>query len=216
MANFGALPWEVNPVFQQRVLAAVAQWIADVRGSIADELDEEAGDLHFGGWVPGTAFHARFANRVGREALSGDHPWLRILDGTRQFTFAIGSVPVRVFRGTPSSPSARSRKPGPAERAAQVEGFELDEVLGCDLEWVWRFVVEVNPTNHRVERVSFCEIHVGEQIEVRSCYEIPLQPNTSAVASLSDARPAGAEVSPAAVELREETSEEARTNSSGE
>lgn len=204
MARLPAIPpWEVNPALTRSRLLSIGEWISDVRASVAEDVNPELGDLYFGHWQPGSTAHARLAHRFTAEAQSGAHPWLRVLDPSLQFTFAIDDVPIRIYRGEPDRPSRSAKKAGVQERLRQLEAFDMSEITRADLSWSWRIAVELDPQTLRASRLTLCEVNVdGDEDQVRNQFEIPIRPDVARLTTLAEHRPAGVELEPATVELQ--------------
>jgi hypothetical protein len=189
-------PWDVHPGLTLDRLQTIARLLADIRERVSRHLQPEEGDLHFGMWVAGTTAHARTAYRITHMVASGGYPWLSIVDGTMQFTFAIDRVPVRVFRGEPEKPSRGAQKKSLLETMAQLTLFELNEMGGGDLDWQWRIAVEPEPTGE-VFRITIVQVNVTNgEVSVRNPFVIPFRDTARALTDLASTRRDGVELPP--------------------
>jgi hypothetical protein len=59
-------------------------------------------------WSIGCGAYTFSRHRLQRAAEAGDHPWLRVLDGSHHFVFLIDDVPVRFSRGAADEPIDRT------------------------------------------------------------------------------------------------------------
>lgn len=193
------LPWDVNPSLDLQSLVAVGRLIEDVRNSVVDDLDVEAGDTFFGQWTPGSKFHSRFAHRVVEATKDGAIPGLSVLDRRMQFTFGINGVPLRLFRGDAERPTKGARKKNVLEALAQQEAFDLDLITKKDLQWVWRMAVLTDPETMRILRITLCQVHLGDGVQVRYPFDIPFREAVAPVTVLTEDRPEGIELEPAEV-----------------
>ncbi len=208
------LPWDVHSGLTLDRLQTIARLLADIRERVSRHLEPEEGDLHFGMWVAGTTAHARTAYQITRMVLSGDFPWLSIVDSTMQFTFAIDRVPVRVFRGEPEKPSRGAQKKSLLETMAQLTLFEMKEMGGGDLDWQWRIAVEPEPTGE-VFRITLVQVNVTDGVvNVRNPFVIPFRDTARALTDVASTRRDGVELPPPPVgelSAADETTNDATT-----
>lgn len=188
-------PWDVYPGLTSDRLQTIARLLADIRERVSRHLEPEEGDLHFGMWVAGTTAHARTAYRLTKMAESGDFPWLSIVDGTMQFTFAIDRVPVRVFRGEPEKPSRSAQKKSLRETMIQLALFEMEVMGGGDLDWQWRIAVEPDPTTGEVFRITLVQVNVTDgEVNIRNPFVIPFRDTARALTDVASTRRDGVEL----------------------
>src|SRR5262245_41222988 len=99
------LPWPDWPTLTLDRLQVVSAIIQDVHAEVAELFDPDAGD---GAWDRGCRAYSRRCHRI--IAATNHYPWLTIPAGSGsglEFTFAIGGVPIKSYRGEPYDVPAR-------------------------------------------------------------------------------------------------------------
>jgi hypothetical protein len=160
------LPWEFHPALQADRLRLCARLLVHARRDAVRLAREELGD---DAWSVGCRAFAFGRRRLARVAVSGEHPWLRILDGSHHFVFLIDAVPVRFYRGTADDAPERTLKRQHLE--AEQLGLALGEGAAADL--MFRLAVETGPDGVAV-RVVFLALR-GEEGEVECFWPVPLE-----------------------------------------
>lgn len=94
-------PWEKFPDLTLERLTAVANLVVEVRQGVLQDLKPDKGD---GPWSFGCLSYERMCHAIKKA--TGEYGWLSILQESRslEFSFAIGSVPLRFYRGLPDDP----------------------------------------------------------------------------------------------------------------
>jgi hypothetical protein len=159
------LPWvKYSPLTQDR-LSAIANIIRHVRRETVALHDPIGGDNE---WSLGCRIYARTCHCI--RGAANDHQWLTILPEAENlsFSFAIGSIPFRFYRGKPNDPPGRYLIKTYGElhqlqTALEIEGLRpLDKIL--------RLAVETD-ASREVSDVSFVE--TDEAGNVTETYRIP-------------------------------------------
>jgi hypothetical protein len=128
-------PWIKYPPLTKERLLIVAGLMRQVRSDTADLHDPGVGD---NGWSLGCRAYARTCYRL-RQAVA-DYPWLTIVkeEQYHQFTFAIGSVPIRFYHGgaatTPGKYLSVTFGELRQQQLALDLGVPIDEVLRIAIE----------------------------------------------------------------------------------
>lgn len=169
-------PWNKYPSLIQKRLTAVANIIRDVRHECVLLHEAGKGDTN---WSLGcrcyerTCFSLRSNSAIYRD-------WLTILPESKglQFSFGIGAVPFRFYRGIPEDPPDRYRICTFGELHHQQMCLELEGFRAPD--GVLRIAVETSPATLEVVTVSVVEVDdAGNPIAV---YHVPLtQPQVSKI-----------------------------------
>jgi len=168
-------PWELNPSLTSDRLKRLASLIRDVRDDVIDRHDEDLGDS---ARSTGMRAYECSRTRIIRAAMrQRDWPWLGIVKKDGRFTFSIESVPIRLYRGKPSSPEERRLIPS-IEALSQMSLLEPE--IGNIASALWFFAIEVDEFRY-VERVTFSGFLDGAQV---SCWEIPLDERVAALGLL--------------------------------
>ncbi|MFC7474672.1 hypothetical protein ACFQS7_09930 [Dankookia sp. GCM10030260] len=163
------MPWDFHPALTEERLRICGRMLANARRDALAMASYELGDDP---WSVGCRAFAFGRHRLKRAALSGEYPWLEVLDDSAHFVFVIGSngqgVPVRFYRGAADDPTERTlkRQEMEAEQLCLALGEEAAEGL------VFRFAVETGEGG-RVERVVFLALRGEDRVE---CFwPVPLE-----------------------------------------
>ena len=129
-------PWLYYPSLTLERLAFVAALMRDARDSAALLHDVEAGDSS---WSLGSRVYSRIMAQI--EQASVETPWLRVLaeSQTLRFTFVVGSIPLKFYRGeadeVPRKCLVRSyAELTQTELAFESDGIESTSLLRIDIE----------------------------------------------------------------------------------
>jgi len=200
-------PWTKYPALTAERLAIMADLIREVRHDAVLAHEPGKGD---GNWGLGTRVYERTCFKI--EKLAEKSPdWLTILHELKglQFSFALGNIPFRFYRGTPEEPPDRYsiRTFGEIHHlqlCLQLEGIRpLDKVL--------RFAVETSPATLEVTAVSVVEVDkAGSPVGV---YEIPLKQRQESNVAVLQAPPV--ELPSPAIELLTKIEEIAESEMNG-
>jgi hypothetical protein len=147
-------PWDLEPDLTQDRLIWLARNFAEVRREARTTHEPSKGD---GAWGLGTKCYERQCFTLIAAAGTGEQPWLRIIDPSLEFIFAIGSVPARVYRGSPESPRPNVRE-GLA-RLRQIPLFSVDDPK----TFAWCFAIETDDAM-LVERVTLAGFSPGGEL----------------------------------------------------
>lgn len=173
-------PWDINPQLTKDHLIEMAGFISSVRAEVVDLHDPK----HLGDTARSLGFRAYECcrNRITREAAGNAKPWLSIITPENRFTFAINGVPIRFYRGSPSSPEERRLK-------ASLEARSQMSLLPVEPSYanlLWYFVIETDE-NRYTDNVVFCAFRedTGEQV----CYwEVPYKEQVPSVPTVVEAK----------------------------
>ncbi|MGH9734168.1 MAG: hypothetical protein ACRD8A_06235 [Candidatus Acidiferrales bacterium] len=195
-------PWlKYSPLEKER-LTTIAKILQTVRHEAVLLHEPAAGDNE---WSLGCRVYARECHAV-RSAVE-KHPWLTVLTEAEplRFTFAIGTVPIRFYRGGASDAPGHYVERTFAELHQQQLAFRVDGLRLVDR--VLRMAVEIDPTGE-VEDVILVEMDTAGN--VTETYRIPLDGEAGKVTPL---RPKPVELGPPQVEpLAAEESEPGKKN----
>lgn len=156
------LPWERYPALEEDRLIAVADAIRRGRRSAVRDFNPDEGD---NAWTLGVLAYARGCFALTEASKLYD--WLNIIpEANNRFTFTIGDVAMKFYRGDPEDPPSRSLAISFAELSYIQQ--KLFEDMGEDR--VLRLAVETDSYGD-VRLVSLVEISGGS---VRNVYAIPM------------------------------------------
>ncbi|MFP5348835.1 MAG: hypothetical protein ACLGHO_03215 [Gammaproteobacteria bacterium] len=130
-------PWDCHPDLTEDRLQRLARFFADTAIEVASEHKPQNGD---DAWSLGCRRNAWWRNRMLEIQKSGDWQWFQIISPTKGFVFAIGSVPVRFYRGHHGRPPNNTL----ATRSDELRQISLafgQSELG---ELKWRFSIETD------------------------------------------------------------------------
>ncbi len=186
-------PWAINPELTPERLKQLAGLIRSVRDDVIDLHDEELGDTPRS---TGLRAYECCRQHIIRASLDNElWSWLSILKSDGRFTFSIGGVPARMYRGSPNAPGTR-RQIACAEAHRQMTF--LFEDIGETSYIRWLFAVEVDRERY-VEKVTFTGYLNEEQV---SCYVIPLEEVVPVLNSIDAEVPQAARLDKAKVTVK--------------
>jgi hypothetical protein len=201
-------PWTKHPSLTAERLSIVADLIRDVRHDSVLAHEPGVGDTN---WGLGTRVYERTCFKMQTTAPEYSD-WLTILPEMKglQFSFAIGSVPFRFYRGTPDDPPDRYN----------IRTFgELHHLQMClkleglrPLDTILRLAVETNPATLEVSAISVVE--VDKASNPIAVYAIPLVRPQSSKVTVMQAKPV--ELAPPQIEPLQKIEEIAETNANEE
>lgn len=123
-------PWLLKPVLTEERLNTIAQAFLDVYYGVLEILSTED-DCNYG---RGALTFSRSRQRLMKMALSGNYPWLKIVNAAMDVTLEIEGVPFRFFRDDHETP----KKKGFWRRNESDQLFAPDD----ETPVIFRFVVE--------------------------------------------------------------------------
>lgn len=157
-------PWLKYPPLTRDRLSIIATMLRDIRQETVAKHEPDSGDTE---WSLGCRVYSRSCFALTRA--SADYEWLTILpepEGLR-FSFAIGNIPLRFYKGNADDPPGKYMETTSAEVSQQQYVFEIEGVSLRDV--VLRLAVE---TDERLaSRVTLVEME--ESGNVTNTYVIP-------------------------------------------
>ena len=159
------LPWDFYPDLTKDNLGTVAGIMRDVREKAVDVFDPDEGDST---WSLGCTIYSRTLKKMRDASLQ--FQWLRILPEREnlRFTFAIGNVPVKFFKGAPEDLPAKSLARSWSELRQQRLALDLRVIESG--ERILRFAVEPNAKNRTA---AIWLVESDEEGFIFRVYEIP-------------------------------------------
>lgn len=169
-------PWNKYLPLEKDRLMAIAKILQNVRHDAVLLHEPGAGDNE---WSLGCRVYARECYAV--RAAAEKHKWLTILPEAEplRFTFAIGTIPIRFYRGGSTDVPGHYLQHTFAELHQQQLALEIDGLRLVDR--VLRLAVEVDATGE-VENVILVELDTGGTIT--ETYRIPLDDGAGKVTPL--------------------------------
>jgi hypothetical protein len=158
-------PWHSYPDLKQQYLSILANLIRRVRDECVKLHQPQLGD---GDWCLGSRVYQRTYFAITQLANQVD--WIAINTEMKhlQFSFSIGNVQLRFFKGDPEDPPTRYLSRTPGEQIARQLCFEFDGIPTADT--ILRLAVKVDATR-RASSISLVEIN--EYKDVERIYRIP-------------------------------------------
>lgn len=162
------MPWDLHPSLTEERIRICARLLANARRDALAMASHELGD---DAWSIGCRAYAFSCHRLQRAAEAGEHPWLKVLDGSHHFVFLIDNIPVRFYRGAADEPTDRTL------RRQEIEAQQLTLALGAseavDDGLIFRLAIETGEAG-RVDRVVFLALR-GEADAVECFWPVPLE-----------------------------------------
>lgn len=170
-------PWQKHPDLTSSHLSTVATIIRDVRREVVALHEPADGD---GPWSLGCRAYERTCAALRKAAVT--HPWLRILPEAHSlgFSFAIGPVPFRFYRGDPEEPPYNYQFKSYGEIHHLQLCLELDGGFH-PIDGVLRLAVETDGSGE-VIAVTLVEMDRGGN--PKSTWQIPFDEGGSNVVSI--------------------------------
>lgn len=165
-------PWKQYPSFTEERLVTVAGIMRDVRRTAVALHESAAGDTD---WSLGCRIYSRTCHAL--TLASQEFSWLRILpelERPLRFVFAIGSIPVRFYRGLPDDPPDRYLFISDAESCQRQLALQLEEIPS--LHKLFRLAVEADGTTREASKIVLVELTKAGT--PTSWYSIPIAPIT--------------------------------------
>jgi hypothetical protein len=185
-------PWTKYPALTAERMAIIASLISGVRHEAILVHEPGKGDTN---WGLGTRVYERTCFKL--QSVAPQYAdWLRILPELKglQFSFAVGNIPFRFYRGAPEEPPDRYNIRTFGELHHLQLCLKLDGLRPPDK--VLRFAVETSPATLEVIAVSVVEVDTaGNPVGV---YRVPLQQRQERKITILQAKPV--ELAPPAVE----------------
>lgn len=132
-------PSDIHPDLTDERLQTLASFFASTRSAVAALHDPLSGDDV---WALGCRGFARWRNLLISKFQSGEWSWFRVMDPSKRFIFAVGSVPIRFYRGSSKRPPSRNLAQSAQELAQLSLAFPMNDVQYRDLSW--RFAIETD------------------------------------------------------------------------
>lgn len=166
LMNNNFQPWTKYPPLTRERLSILAAIIREVRGDAVLLHDPAAGDNE---WCLGCRVYARTCSAL--EQAAERFEWLTILPEAEKplrFTFAIGSIPIRFYRGLPTDPPGNYISRSYVEIHQQQLAFQIDGIRLVDQ--ILRIAVEIDGER---EVSGIFLVEMDNQGEVTETYQIP-------------------------------------------
>lgn len=160
----GFVPWEKYPALKLERLIAVAAAIRSGRNSAVLSHEPSKGDNF---WTLGCVAYQRCCYALTE--LSDRCNWLTVLpEEQNRFTFAVGGVPLKFYKGPADDPPSRSLAVSYAELGSIQQSFDFGFMPDC--HHLLRLAVETDRSGD-VESVILVELE--ESGDVTDTYRIP-------------------------------------------
>jgi len=146
-----------HPDLSDDRLQYLADLMVKVRHDTLELYDEVGGDDP---WSHGCRAYARTKSNIVKE--SENLEWLKVLDASLQFVFAIGEVPIRFYRGAPEKPNEKTMR----RSFSELNQLSLNFTNEVAASLAWRFAIETD-IDGEVSQVSFFGSSLDKSIVCR-------------------------------------------------
>lgn len=99
-SSIGQLPEQ----FHEAYLQLIASWLLEEHAATEDDLSRNSDNAY----TRGSTRFGRQRQRIMNESLSGQHPWLKIVNGGQDLVFTIHDIPCRFSNDDPDAPKKRA------------------------------------------------------------------------------------------------------------
>lgn len=154
------LPVDIHPDLTRSRLEAIAELLQSVRDKVINKREINCGD---DAWSVGCRAYSWTRSAIS-EAASTDPkfiPWLKVLeDKGLYFTFTIGAIPIKFYRGSPDHlPNKTSYFKAQEFLARQYAFPSMKE----ENSFVFRFIIETD-SSLKIKTVTLVQIGIGGSI----------------------------------------------------
>jgi hypothetical protein len=194
-------PWSSYPPLTLERLVTVASLMRDVRNEAVLVHDVGAGDST---WSLGCRIYSRTMATINRESLSTS--WLRVLPESQalRFTFTIGSLPVKFYKGEPADIPGRCLVQSFAELKQMKLAFDAEGIRATHR---LRLAVEADSFGNTT---SITLVEVDDAGKPTRTFEIPLD-----TANVVVMRPKPINLNPPVLEVIKDTTKEVKREEAG-
>ncbi len=195
-------PWMSYPPLTLERLTTVASLMRDVRNEAVAIHDEAAGDS---AWSLGCRVYSRTMAILKRESLTTD--WLRVVPESQalRFTFCIGSLPVKFYRGESNDVPDRSLVQSYAELRQMKFAFDTEGIVTTHL---LRLAVE---TDSFGSTRSITLVEVDDSGRPTRTFDIPVD-----AANVVVMRPKPIHLNPPVLEVIKDTTKDVKREEAGD
>lgn len=193
------LPWEIHQDLTRDRLVMIAGLIALGRNEALERYEPDVGDNP---WTLGCRAYAFGKHQILRASGDGRHAWLQIVDGGQQFTFRVGGIPIRFYRGAADDPHQRTLQ----QAFPELKQLALAFGDGRDLRgMIFRLAVETG-IDGEITQIIFLAFG-GESVH---CYwPIPLHSAATVLQPVQESRAEGVPLPAPTVRLSESDEDQA-------
>ena len=184
-------PFEVNRKLKNEYIDAVGQLLVEAHSQVV----HRAG-IHDNSWSIGCSSHTWRGSFLINASLSGDYPWLKVVDPSNRYVFSVNGVECSMYKGSSEQP-----KKNILSRAVefpelrQMGLFSYDEKAP---ELVWCFALETGPEG---EVVNMQFVGMTPDGEVLASRVVPLDTDYTVPTLISETEFEPVELSPAKPQL---------------
>ena len=190
-------PWHFLPEYTEERLSIIAAALLDVYHDTEQELSTSLDD----NYTRGATTFGRQRNKLISMCMSGEYPWLELVNAAFDLECKIGGMPFRFFSDDPDSPS----KPGFWKSTGTL--FPLNNNDPAHL----RFVLE-----KPIDQASEAEVHfIGFNAVMEEVFRWRYQNDVSVVRAVDDQRPKAVTLAPASVQPRKSEEENSKKPEAG-
>lgn len=190
-------PWTRYPPLTRDRLSEIARIIRDVRSTAVLLHDAVVGDNE---WSLGCRVYVRTCHAIKEAAQRYD--WLTVLPDARplRFTFVIGSIPFKFYRGDVDDPPEHYLIVSYSELHQQQLAFELEGVRLLDQ--VLRLAIEVDSKTREVSCVTLVEMDQAGNLTGTFTvpFDVPVAGSVVPTGSVTPLQRQGVELPPPPVE----------------
>jgi hypothetical protein len=185
------MPWQIHEDLTRERLVLLATLITVGRNNALERYHPEIGD---NAWTLGCCGYAYGKHEIIKASGTGQHDWLQLVDEGQQFTFRVGQVPVRFYRGLAEDPHERTLR----QAFPEMRQLALALEDGRDLRgMIFRLAVETG-LEGEITRIIFLALR-GASVE---CFwPIPVGAKPAVLYPVQESRDEGVALPAPAVRL---------------
>jgi hypothetical protein len=193
MSKPSPLPWELNSALlpeRLQLLAIAAQQARDGVIDLRDDRDDA--------WCCCCRAYTWTRAAFAAVQQAGGASWMRTKSSGLAFTFYVGNVPMKFYRGKADQPKTSSLRSGVREMLAQSRLDFLEEEIQGEGEagWFWLMAIDTDVDGRVLDVVVF---QANANKEVRYPWPVPLDGRVVSLSTVSDVRREGVDLEPAEI-----------------
>lgn len=201
MSQPAPLPWEISPALLPDRLQALAVAAQQARDGVID-LRDDRDDA----WCCCCRAYTWTRAAFGAVQRGVGASWMRTRSSGLAFTFYVGNVPMKFYRGKAEQPKTSSLRSGVREMLAQSRlDFLEEEIQGeGNAGWFWLMAIDTDVDGRVLDVVVF---QANANRDIRNEWSVPLDGRVVAVSTVSDVRRDGVDQEPADIGIPGEEAE---------
>lgn len=174
-------PSSVNPRLKDEYIDAVGHLLVEAHNRVIDRAD-----VHDNSWSLGCTSHTWRGSFLINASLSGEYPWLKMIDPSNRYVFSVNGVECSMYKGSSEQPKKNilSR----ATEFPELRQMGLFSESDQAPELVWYFALETGPEGE-VVNMQFVGMTPNEDVLASRVVPLDTSFNLPSIISETDFEP---------------------------